>query len=184
LLGVTLRAIHEKIRIPDACFMFYPATDFEFTVTPSKIFNMLDAIVPYYFLLLVRQAYVPKDYNIASDFYLSPIQAPKQYLAQFPKTYVISAGFDPLLDDNILFVHKMKKYAQNGVVFKIFDYRPHGFLNLYKGMPEVKDIIKESAKWFQEHLGDPNPVWKEFPVKSEPTTVTIPPIKTNQGVTV
>jgi len=147
--------------------MFYPATDFQFTVTPSKILNILDVIVPYYFLLLCRQAYFPKDYNIASDFYLSPIQAPKEYLAQFPKTYIISGGFDPLLDDNILFAHKMQKYATNGVVFKIFDFRPHGFLSLYKAMPDVRDIIKESAQWFKDHLGDPNPQWKVSPFRPE-----------------
>jgi len=68
----------------------------------------------------------------------------------------------------------MKKYAKNGIVFKIFDFRPHGFLNLYKAMPEVKDIIKESADWFKEHLGDPNPEWKEFSFKTTAPVTTTP----------
>jgi len=36
----------------------------------------------------------------------------------------------------------------------------------------VKDIIKESADWFKEHLGDPNPEWKEFKTAVAPVTTT------------
>jgi len=41
-------------------------------------------------------------------------------------------------------------------------------------MPEVKDIIKESADWFKEHLGDPNPEWKEFSFKTTAPVTTTP----------
>lgn len=51
--------------------------------------------------------------DFKSDYYLSPIVAPQELLARFPKTYLICGGKDPFVDDTVLFAGKLKDAKKN-----------------------------------------------------------------------
>jgi acetyl esterase/lipase len=47
--------------------------------------------------------------NIATDYHLSPILAPDELLARFPKTYFLTGERDPLVDDTVIFCGRLRR---------------------------------------------------------------------------
>ncbi|KAJ3041481.1 hypothetical protein HDV00_009277 [Rhizophlyctis rosea] len=50
----------------------------------------------------------PEPADLASDYYLSPIIAPDELLARFPKTYFICGEKDPFVDDTVVFAGRLR----------------------------------------------------------------------------
>ena len=51
------------------------------------------------------------DFNVLqTEHLLSPAVAPKEVLAQFPPTAILTGDVDPLLDDSIYFFHRLSNY--------------------------------------------------------------------------
>jgi len=146
-IAVTLKAINERIRLPDCLTLFYPVLDCSDSITPSRILNMADPVLNYHALRLCREAYAPLDTKAAAkDYFLSPLQAPSYILRSFPDTYICSGGFDPMLDDHIAFVGRLTAQKRR-VHSKLFEEFPYGFLGLARAMPEAKESIKDASLW-------------------------------------
>ncbi|KAJ3192614.1 hypothetical protein HK101_006227 [Irineochytrium annulatum] len=51
----------------------------------------------------------PKPINFETDYYLSPVNAPDEILARFPRTFLICGEKDPLVDDMIVFAGRLRQ---------------------------------------------------------------------------
>ena len=51
----------------------------------------------------------PNPPDFANDYFLSPLVAPMELLAKFPKVYMICGEKDPLVDDTIIFAGKLRE---------------------------------------------------------------------------
>ncbi|KAJ3110320.1 hypothetical protein HDU96_006726 [Phlyctochytrium bullatum] len=51
----------------------------------------------------------PKNVNFLKDYYLSPILAPDDILARFPRTFLICGEKDPLVDDMVIFAGRLRQ---------------------------------------------------------------------------
>ncbi|KAJ3152576.1 hypothetical protein HDU89_001269 [Geranomyces variabilis] len=51
----------------------------------------------------------PNPVDLASDYYLSPVMAPDDLLARFPKTYLLCGEKDPFVDDTVVFAGRLRE---------------------------------------------------------------------------
>lgn len=109
--------------------------------------------------------------DFSTDFLLSPLLAPEELLARFPKTYFLTGERDPLVDDTVIFagrvrqakLHRFRERQDLGLeksklIFNEKDHVEvtlipgisHGFLNFVSVFPEGWRQIFRSAKWIQD----------------------------------
>ncbi|KAK2758327.1 hypothetical protein FQN54_004175 [Arachnomyces sp. PD_36] len=109
--------------------------------------------------------------DFSTDFLLSPLLAPEELLARFPKTYFLTGERDPLVDDTVIFagrirqakLHRFRERQDLGLeksklVFNEKDHVEvtlipgisHGFLNFVSVFPEGWRQIFRCAKWIQD----------------------------------
>jgi len=91
-----------------------------------------------------RGCYVPylKDWK---NPYASPIYAD---LRDFPATFVLVAGDDPLRDDNIAFAKALEKAGCNQMVLKIYPNMPHSFHCHMEKAPEQAKLANQEMAEF------------------------------------
>lgn len=108
------------------------------------------------------------DFN--TDYLLSPILAPEELLAQFPKTYIITGERDPLVDDTVVFAGrlrqaKMRRFHErqelglekshrsfnekDHVEVSLLPGISHGFLQMAGFFPDSWKHINRCAAWIQ-----------------------------------
>eukprot|EP01130_Rhizamoeba_saxonica_P016201 TRINITY_DN7447_c0_g1_i3.p1 TRINITY_DN7447_c0_g1~~TRINITY_DN7447_c0_g1_i3.p1 ORF type:complete len:517 (+),score=80.92 TRINITY_DN7447_c0_g1_i3:3-1553(+) len=106
-LACTYYAILNDLRKPNALLLFYPAVDLRKTITASKVAFVADVLLPYYFLTICQTSFMG---NIENDIYSSPILADIELLQKLEgiDIRILSAGLDPLLDDTVNFVRKLR----------------------------------------------------------------------------
>ena len=114
--------------------------------------------------------------DIETDYYLSPLVAPPEKLARFPKTYLLCGERDPLVDDTVVFAnllrnarskahhewermktrlgtnpeyehHSFSKDPEQMVQVKILPGLSHGFFQMYSILPESRQATKLTAGW-------------------------------------
>ncbi|KAJ3319377.1 hypothetical protein HDU76_000572 [Blyttiomyces sp. JEL0837] len=51
----------------------------------------------------------PVEINFTQDYFLSPVVAPDELLARFPKTYLICGEKDPFIDDTVIFAGRLRE---------------------------------------------------------------------------
>lgn len=54
----------------------------------------------------------PLPIDLASDYYLSPVMAPDDLLARFPKTFLLCGEKDPFVDDTVVFAGRLRENKQ------------------------------------------------------------------------
>lgn len=151
IIGVTMKAIKDNIKKLDGLLLSYPVVNMTISSTPSRLLFAYDVLLPYYLLKTCLEAYL-NDHSVASkDPYISPVVASDSVFKSFPdKIVILSAGFDPLLDDAIQLMNRLdsvnKKYQHY-----IFDL-PHGFLNFGSLLPKGKKIVTMAGKLINEML--------------------------------
>lgn len=129
--------------------LIYPTTDMDHDYESMDLFShgyMLDAKQ----VLWYRKQYLPENMN-PKDPKVSPLYA--DHLDQLPKTFIITAGYDPLRDEGIAYAEKLHEH---GVPIKHyhFDNMIHAFINFGKLVPDeletlgnrIKDFINESMQ--------------------------------------
>ena len=86
--------------------------------------------------------YISKD-DDRSHWKASPLNAPD--LSDLPSAFVVSAGFDPLQDENKAYAEKLERA---GVKIKHSHYENmiHGFLTMPGVLDKAKEAISECAK--------------------------------------
>jgi hormone-sensitive lipase len=155
--SVTLKAITDGIRIPDALFLIYPALYMHFVPSPSRLLSIIDPLLPTKTILECLKAYVPSENNLLDNPFLSPAIASDELLKKFPNSiFILTGSFDPLFDDSIFFTKRLLNIHKK-VRLKIFDEFPHGFLNLAtfpQYGKEMKESIQFISNWIQQYLKD------------------------------
>jgi acetyl esterase/lipase len=106
-----------------------------------------------------------------TDFLLSPLLAPENLLAQFPKTYFLTGERDPLVDDTVIFAGRLRQAhatklqerkelglekedrefsEEDHVEVLLIPGISHGFFQFVGVFPEGWKYIFKCAKWINE----------------------------------
>jgi hormone-sensitive lipase len=154
VLAVTIRAIQEGLRVPDALLVAYPATDLRRSITLSRFLFGHDVLLPYDLIVLALEAYAPSDKCDASkDPLVSPILAPDEILAKFPnKMLFMSASLDPLLDDCSAFLQRLRAVHKNPR-WILLDL-PHGFWNMAAVLPSARLSVTMGTEFIASVISD------------------------------
>lgn len=109
--------------------------------------------------------------DFSTDFLLSPLLAPDNLLAHFPKVYMLTGERDPLVDDTVIFAGRLRQAKlqlwqerqELGLVnaSEHFDERQHvqvslipgishGFLQFVSVFPDGWRHIAQCARWMRE----------------------------------
>ncbi|KAK9371323.1 Alpha/Beta hydrolase protein [Lipomyces kononenkoae] len=109
--------------------------------------------------------------DFTTDYLLSPVNAPSELLAKFPKVYMICGEVDPLVDDTVIFAGRLRE-AKRSVMLRyeaLAMSKPpslqresefvdvmlirgisHGFMQIPFLLPEAKAAISRCTSWIQE----------------------------------
>ncbi|KAI9373861.1 Alpha/Beta hydrolase protein [Aspergillus egyptiacus] len=108
------------------------------------------------------------DFN--TDYLLSPVVAPEELLAQFPKTYILTGERDPLVDDTVIFAGRLRQAKQrrfqerqdlglekshrsfnekDHVEVSLLPGISHGFMQMAHFFPDSWKHIDRCATWIQ-----------------------------------
>lgn len=108
------------------------------------------------------------DFN--TDFFLSPVLAPDELLARFPKTYILTGERDPLVDDTVIFAGRLRQAKlqrfrerlelgleksqrhfneKDHVEVSLIPGVSHGFMQMAGFFPDAWKYIKRSARWIE-----------------------------------
>ncbi|EKX51250.1 hypothetical protein GUITHDRAFT_134743 [Guillardia theta CCMP2712] len=182
---VAIRALQLGIKPPAGVVMLYPALYLHLTPSPSRILAMMDPLLPLGNLQLCMDAYANRFASIYGKFsamlhldpssrlseaddpkedakirkwlaILSPLIAPDEILRDFPSCAVMASELDPLLDDSIMFIRRMRNLGRvKDVKLKVAPCLPHGWLNMYfVGDKGSLSSSKEAISWMKQLLSN------------------------------
>ncbi|KAF9957918.1 hypothetical protein BGZ65_001787 [Modicella reniformis] len=111
---------------------------------------MDDQVLGSSFLRALMVMYIGGDPTLdhKSNYLVSPIHTPDHILAQYPRTYIMSGEKDPLADDSIIFMAKLRRAKRAASVdlesdtLRIVTGVSHAFMQMTSIVPEMKDLIK------------------------------------------
>lgn len=125
-----------------AQMLIYPCTQF-LQLTPSQI-----RLKEGYFLTQAAQDFFRDKYmrsrEDALDTRCSPIM--ENDLAGLPPCYLVTAGFDPLLDEGVAYRDKLEACGVP-VTHRNYPSQVHGFFNMTAVSAGARDAIAEAGKW-------------------------------------
>lgn len=147
VLAVTIRAIQDGLRVPDALLVAYPATDLRRSITLSRFLFGHDVLLPYDLMVVALEAYAPAAHcDAANDPLVSPLVASDEILAKFPAQMMfMSASLDPLLDDCAAFLQRLRAVKKNPR-WILLDL-PHGFWNMAAVLPSARLSVSASTEY-------------------------------------
>ena len=125
---------------PDLQLLLYPATDlvtdFPSASTYGETYPLSTDTMQWF-----MQQYLPDDFD-RSNVLLSPAQETR--LEGLPPAIIVTAGFDPLVDDGAAYAKKLEA-AGVSVQFKCYDSLAHGFTAFTEVAPAARDACLEVA---------------------------------------
>ncbi|MEL6857663.1 MAG: alpha/beta hydrolase [Pseudomonadota bacterium] len=125
---------------PDLQLLLYPATDlvteFASATTYGETYPLSTDTMQWF----MRQ-YLPDTFDRANVL-LSPAQETR--LEGLPPAIVVTAGFDPLVDDGAAYADKLRA-AGVDVTFKCYDHLAHGFTAFTAVAPAAREACLEVA---------------------------------------
>ena len=121
--------------------------------------------------------YIPPDMrpDFSTDIYLSPLRAPEDMLAKFPKVYMLCGDKDPLTDDTLIFAGRLKQAHKQvfqgrkelGMIKEkeVFNFKDHveqwmipgvshGFLQFVSVYHDGWKYIDQCVKWIETAFAD------------------------------
>ena len=128
-VGVALKSVISGIRKPDEVVVSYPVLNVKLAASPSRLMAMLDALLPMGLLECCLKAYTGNRPSSEYSPLMSPLIASDDLLKQFPPIRIVASEFDPLLDDSVVFIRKLRSMGLDATI-DIAPKMPHGFLNL------------------------------------------------------
>ncbi|KAK9324262.1 Alpha/Beta hydrolase protein [Lipomyces orientalis] len=123
--------------------------------------------------------------DFTTDYLLSPVNAPSELLAKFPKVYMICGEVDPLVDDTVIFAGRLREAKRSAMLryealamskppsiqsesefvdVMLIRGISHGFMQLPFLLPEAKAGIARCAAWIQEAFALHEPRYRTAPV--------------------
>lgn len=112
--------------------------------------------------------------DFSTDYLLSPVLAPEQLLARFPKTYFLTGERDPLVDDTVIMAGRIRAAKRaawehgeelgllsrderrrgwkdsDAVEVRLLEGISHGFLQMAGLFPEAWNHIYMIGRWYEE----------------------------------
>lgn len=130
--------------VPRFQVLIYPVTDGN--MNSDSVNDLIDAyILPKERMLWYRDMYAG-DFRDFDDPKFSPLLADD--FSGLPECYVLTGGFDPLVDDGIAYVEKLHA-AGVPTVHRHFPGQVHAFVNLTKVVPEGTQALREISTWMR-----------------------------------
>lgn len=134
-IAAALKAIDAGMRRPDGICVAYPALYVKVAWSPSRLLSFFDPLLPLSIMELCLQSYLPLEGSVDGEDadenpYLSPVVASAEQLKSLPPVTMVCGSLDPLLDDAVLFAHRLRAVGRQDDVLRIFESMPHGFLNM------------------------------------------------------
>ncbi len=138
---MTAKAICEGVRIPDGLLLSYPAIMLDkYTLMPSRFLTFFDPVVPFAFLQLCVDQYIPNEEMqmklSKTDPFINPFLIPDHVVKMYPPTVLCVGDYDPLYDDAISFGRRLWE-AGRTVHVTVYRELPHGYLSFRKLMGGV-----------------------------------------------
>lgn len=153
-VAVTLRAIHDGIRVPDGVVLAYPALVLTPAPSMSRLCALIDPLLNAKVMLHAFDSYVPEGLRRVADKnpFLSPAVATDDVLRRFPPARIVVGEFDPLLDDSVYFYRRLARLGRD-VVISVQEGYGHGFLNMVSIIPDINSILDLVSIWLLELTG-------------------------------
>lgn len=151
-VAVALKAQAWGLRRPDGICVAYPALYMTMSWSPSRLLSFFDPLLPLSVLYLCLRSYIPEGADPSTDPYISPLVAPDDALRALPPITLVVGSFDPLMDDAVVFAHRMRRVGRRDVKLKIFESMPHGFLNMCHVSPQSKQAMSFISKSIATYL--------------------------------
>ncbi|KAG0327305.1 hypothetical protein BGZ99_007900 [Dissophora globulifera] len=129
----------------------------------SKGAFMDDQVLGSTFLRALMVMYIGGDpaLDLKSNYLVSPIYTPDHILAQYPRTYIISGEKDPLVDDSIIFMAKLRRAKRaasadmESDTLRIVSEVSHAFLHMSGVVPEMRDLVRVVGEELMDMLKPP-----------------------------
>ena len=159
ILSLTYLLIMNKVKLPKAIFLFYPALKIDInTLVPSYLNAVNDLILEYHLLKFCIDSYSGKltdNGKVITDTrnkFLSPLFMDNNILKLLPPVRIFGGSCDPLRDDTFYLMEKLLKLNKD-VYFYEFKYFPHGYLNydfkmVFPELTLINDIIMKEIEKF------------------------------------
>lgn len=141
-VAVALKAIELGLRRPDGVFLAYPALYLNVAWSPSRVLSFFDPLLPCSVLDLCLRSYVPANEKPYEDPFISPLVAGPEALRELPPVTLLTGSLDPLLDDSVQFVHKLRACGRGCDTLEILQNMPHGFLSMIQVSKEARDALR------------------------------------------
>jgi acetyl esterase len=133
---------------PAAQLLIYPSLDLGWQLPSHR--DLADA----YILPRIRVQWYTDLYlsspEQAADVRASPLWAGD--LHGQPAAMIVTAGFDPLLDDGHHYAERLEA-AGTPVVYREFPGQIHAFISLTRVIPQGNQCLREAASWLHSRLG-------------------------------
>ena len=143
--SICIQRKKENKPLPNAQLLIYPATDLRL-VTNSMVRDCSEGFVLTEELMKwFVDHYLDSD-ELKNDARVSPLLAER--FDGLPPALIITAGFDPLRDEGLQYLEKLKQ-GNVPVVYKEYPAYIHGFFNMFQ-VPGIKKSINEICEEFEK----------------------------------
>jgi acetyl esterase len=133
---------------PTAQLLIYPSLDLRWNLPSHQ--ELAEAhILPRIRVLWYTDLYLPAPER-AADVRASPLCADD--LRGQPPAMIVTAGFDPLLDDGRLYAERLDAVG-TPVTYREFSGQIHAFISLTRVIPQGNECLREVANWLRARLG-------------------------------
>ncbi len=126
--------------------LIYPVLDATLS-NPSITEHGADYMLPPEMLSWFLDSYTA-DWKDVKDPRMSPMFG--ENIDKLPKTYILTAGFDPLINDGEIYTEKLQN-AGVDVTYRNYPGQIHGFVNMTKVVPQGLDALQEIAAWLKNN---------------------------------
>jgi acetyl esterase len=135
------------VPLPTCQVLIYPAVDFSLETVSHR--ELADGhVIPRERILWYSEQYLRGEADKA-DLRASPLRAPK--VTGQPPTLIVTAGFDPLLDEGHAYAEKLRE-AGVDVVYREYPGQIHAFVSLTKAIPQGLACTLEIAEYLRQRL--------------------------------
>ncbi len=133
---------------PAAQLLIYPSLELGWNLPSHR--ELADAhILPRIRVLWYTDLYLGSREQ-AADVRASPLRT--KNLRGQPPAMIVTAGFDPLLDDGRLYAEHLAA-AGTPVTYREFPGQIHAFISLTRVIPQGNQCLREVASWLRSRLG-------------------------------
>jgi acetyl esterase len=144
---ISQQAAASGLAVPTCQVLIYPAVDFSLETESHR--ELVDGhVIPRDRIVWYMEQYLRGEGDKA-DLRASPLRAPS--LAGQPPTMIVTAGFDPLLDEGRAYGDRLRA-AGVDVVYREYPGQIHAFVSLTKAIPQGLAATLEVAEYLQKRL--------------------------------